>query len=211
MANAQRPIGAQLQGGQELASINQRDPYAGSLFSRIVEAVNTLAKNAGVAAVGKVSPPPPVDGITVQGTQSGSTVTCPSEHLHWTLTHNGAVQKGVNYITEIATEPNFLQPHVVDHGCSRSGFLHLPKFQNDGSTVQNYYMRSYAQMPGSDPSPPTVLGNLGGAIKIQMTGTSGTTLLPSTGSGTASPNGQQGAHGLGIVLDRPAPGPKRSV
>ena len=101
---------AQLEGGRELNYVTQRDPYAGSLFSRIVEAVNTLAKNAGVAAVGKVSPPPRIDGITVQGTQSGSTLTAPSEILHWTLQHNGAIQKNIRYFSEIDTNAELPRP-----------------------------------------------------------------------------------------------------
>ena len=200
----------QLEGGRELSYVNIRDAYAGSLFDRIIQSINQLAKNAGVAAVGKVSPPPPVDGITVQGALSGSTLTAPSEILHWTLQHNGAIQKNIRYFSEIDTNANFPAPHVIDHGTSRSAFLSLPKMNNAGAT-QTYYLRSYAQYHGSDPCEPTVHGNLGGAIGIQMTGSSKTTLLTSAGSGTASPNGQQGAHGLGKVLDRPAQGPKRNV
>lgn len=205
-----RGTNEQLEGGRELSYINQRDAYAGSLFGRLIEAVNTLAKNAGVAAVGKVTPPPPVDAINVQGSLSGSTLTCPSEILHWTLTHNQAVKKGVQYISEVDTDPNFTAPHIIDHGCSRSAFLHLPTNDNN-SVKQTYYLRSYAQYPGSDPCTPTVHGNSGGAIGIQMTGMSNTSLLTSAGSGTASPTGQQGGKGLGVVLDRPAPGPKRNV
>lgn len=200
----------QLQGGRELNYIAQKDTYAGSLFNRVIDAVNTLAKNAGVAAVGKVSPPPLVDSINVQGSLSGSTRTAPSEILHWTIVHNQAISKGIHYISEVDVDPNFPSPHVVDHGCSRSAFLTLPTLTNTGDK-QTYYLRSYAQYPGSDPARPTVHGNLGGAIGIQMTGSSKTTLLTSAGSGTASPNGQQGGHGLGVVLNRPAPGPKRNV
>lgn len=200
----------QLEGGRELSYINQRDAYAGSLFGRIVEAVNTLAKNAGVAAVGKVSPPHPIDTINVQGALSGNTLTAPSEILHWTIQHNQAVSKGVRYFSEVDTDPNFPSPHVIDHGTSRSAFLHLPTNTTEGAR-QTYYLRSYAQMPGSDPCTPTVHGNSGGAIGIQMTGMSNTSLLTSAGSGTASPTGQQGGKGLGVVLDRPAPGPKRNV
>jgi hypothetical protein len=200
----------QLEGGRELNFINQKDAYAGSLFDRIIRAVNTLAKNASVAAVGKVTPPAPVDSINVQGAVSGNTITCPSEILHWTLNHNQAVSKGIRYFSEIDTDPNFLAPHVIDHGTSRSAFLHLPTNDNDGN-LHTFYLRSYAQYHGSDPCKPTVHGNLGGAFKIQMTGTSKTSLLQSGGSGTAAPNGQQGGHGLGFVLDRPAPGPKRNV
>jgi|ERR1700674_220374 len=200
-----------LQGGRELNYVAQKDAYAGTLFSRIIEAVNTLAKNAGVAAVGKIAPPPPIDAINVSGTQVGDTITVPGEVLHHTLTHNQAISKGVNYFSEVDTNPNFTQPHVIPHTASRSSFLSLPTFLDDGVTKQTYYLRSYAQYHGSDPSKPTVLGGSGGAIKIQMSGTSSGTLLSSTGSGTAAPNGQQGAHGLGKVLDRPAPGPKRLV
>ena len=57
----------QLTGGRELNYVTQRDNYSGSLFGRLIEAVNTLAKNAGVAAVGKVAPPHPIDSINVQG------------------------------------------------------------------------------------------------------------------------------------------------
>jgi hypothetical protein len=203
-------LNKQLEGGRELAHTTMHYQAIGTLITRVINSVNTLAKNAGVSSVGKITPPPPIDTINVQGTQAGSTITCPSEILHWTMTHNQAIQKGVNYISEIDTDPNFPAPHVVDHGCSRSAFLTLPAKTTAGAT-QTYYLRSYAQMPGSDPCKPTVLGNLGGATKIQMTGTSQTSLLPSAGSGTASPTGQQGGHGLGMILDRPAPGPKRNL
>ena len=204
-------LNQQLQGGRELNYVTQRDNYSGSLFGRIIEAVNTLAKNVGVAAVGKVAPPNPVDAVNVLGAQSGDTVTCPGEILHFTLTHNQAVSKGVQYVSEVDTDPNFTQPHVIDHGCSRSGFLTLPTLTGAGNTKNTYYLRSYAQYHGSDPCKPTVFGGLGGALKIQMNGTNVGVPLPSTGSGTASPHGQQGGHGLGIVLDRPAPGPKRNL
>jgi len=200
----------ELEGGRELNYISQKDAYSGTLLSRIISAVNTLAKNAGVAAVGKVTPPPPIDSINVQGNQVGDTITAPSEILHWTLNHNQAITKGIRYFSEIDTDPNFTAPHVIDHGTSRSAFLHLPTQNNDGQP-HTYYLRSYAQYRGSDPAKPTVHGNLGAAFKIKLTGTSKTSLLTSAGSGTASSNGQQGGHGLGIVLNRPAPGPKRNV
>jgi hypothetical protein len=210
MALAQQGLNEQLTGGRELATINQRDSYAGSLFDRIIGAVNQLAKNAGVAAVGKVSPPPPIDSHNVQGTVSGGILTAPSEILHFTLQHNQPVAKGIRYFSEIDTNPGFTNPHVIDHGTSRSAFVPLPAKNNAGVT-QTYFLRSYAQYPGSDPCKPTVHGGLGSPLGIQMTGASQTTLLASTGSGTAAANGSQGGHGLGIVLDRPAPAPKRST
>jgi hypothetical protein len=202
----------QLDGGQYLQYINLKDVFTGQLFSKIITAVNQLAQNVGASAVGKLAPPPPVDAINVSGTtmNNGSMIQCPSEFLHWTLTHNGAVQKGIQYLTEIATEPNFLQPHIYDHGCSRSGFLNLPTLDSNGNT-QTYYMRSYPQYHGSDPAKPTVLGNLGNPVGIQMTGASQTSLLTSTGSGTAQSTGEQGGHGLGINLQRTTPAPKSSI
>jgi hypothetical protein len=201
---------AQLEGGQELTKVQQKDFDNGNLLNRIIEAVNNLARNVGAAAVGKVDPPPPIQSVQVQGVQAGNTLTCPSEILHLTVNHTQEINKGIQYIHEISTEPNFLAPHQFDCGCARSLFVHLPAQDNDGKP-QVYYHRVLAQYPGSDPQKPTVFGGLANPTKIVMTGTSKTTLLSSTGSGTASPQGTQGGHGLGKVLTRPAPGPKRSV
>ena len=201
---------SQLDGGQELTALQHKDFDNGSLLKRIIDAVNSLAKNVGASAVGKVDPPPPVNSIQVQGAQNGNTITCPSEVLHLTVAHNGEVNKGVQYIHEISTEPNFLAPHIIDTGCSRSLFVHLPSQDSNGNP-QVYYHRAYAQYHGSDPQKPTVLGGLANPTQIVMTGSSKTSLLTSTGSGTASPQGTQGGHGLGVVTTRPAPGPKRSL
>lgn len=208
-------LNGQLEGGRELPYLDMKDSYLGSFLRRTIDAVNQLAQNAGVAAVGKTTPPPKIDSIQVQGTQVKSIITCPSEILHHTLTHNQSVNKGIHYFSEVDTDPNFPQPHVIHHGASRSSFLTLPTY----SSIENatatppikatYYLRSYAQNLGSDACAPTVLGNIGGTIGIQMTGTSVTSLLPSTGSGTAASTGQQGAKGLGTVLKRTTPQPKR--
>lgn len=200
----------QLEGGRELVYVTQRDVYAGNLFNRIITACNTLAKNAGVSSVGKISPPPPIDGLTVAGSVPvNGVVTVPnSEILHWTIQHNQSVNKGIKYISEVDVDPSFPQPHQHFHDSSRSGFLSLPTKDSAGNT-QTYYLRSQAQYPGSDPTVPSVYGGLSGPYGIQLGGTSQMDLLPSTGSGTASPSGQQGGHGLGTVLTRRPPGPKR--
>lgn len=202
---------AELQGGQELAAIELKDSVLGRLLRRMISGTNTLAKNSAVSSVGEVPPPHPIDSLNVQGTLVGDTLTCPGEILHHTITHNQAVSRGVHYFSEVDTNANFTQPHVISHGTSRSSFLTLPTFQNDGITNNVFYLRSYAQYPGSKPSKPTVFGGVGGAIKIKMSGLSGATLLPSTGSGTAATNGQQGGKGFGVDLHRPAPGPKRNI
>jgi hypothetical protein len=203
---------AQLEGGAELNYLSQKDTYLGKILRRIIEAVNTTAKNASVSSVGLFPTPPKVDTINVAGTFSSdnNTITTTSEHLHWTLTHNQQVHKGVQYFSEIDTDPNFTQPHVIAHNTSRSGFLHLPALDDSGA-VQPYYLRSYAQTQGSDPSEPTVLGGKSKPIQILLTGTSKMSLLSSKGSGTAQQTGQQGGKGLGDVLTRPVPQPKRSI
>jgi hypothetical protein len=199
-----------LDGGQELSYVAQQNPFLGTLIRKIIGAVNTTAKNASVSPVGNVSPPNPVDNVNVSGALSNNALTVNGEVLHLTLTHNQSVDKGIRYFTEVDTNPNFTQPHIHDHGTSRSAFIHLPTKDAAGNT-HTYYIRSYAQYHGSNPTKPTVFGGLSGAYPITMGGSSRVDLLPSTGSGTASSGGQQGGKGLGTVTTRPGPQPKRSV
>ena len=206
-----------LSGGRELVYVAQRDTYAGSLFSRIIRSVNSLAANIAVAPVGKLSPPEPIGAITVKGVQTGNQIVCPGETLHFTLTHTAPIQKGIQMFSEWDTNPNFTQPHVIDHGASRTHTMTLPTFQDDGSTPNVYFLRSYAQYHGSEPSKRIVFGGLTNPTQIVMGGginppmPTSMTPLPSTGSGTASPNGSQGGQGLGKVLKRPPQGPKRNL
>lgn len=205
--------GGTLDGGRELQAVQMRDEMAGTLFGKIVDAVNSLARNAGVTVLGNTPAPPKVDSIQIKGSLDAKTniLTCPGESLHFTITHNQSVSKGIHYFSDLATDSNFTQPHTIDHGTSRSAFLTIPTFLDDGSTPQTFYLRSYAQYPGSEPCSPTVLGNFDRATLIKMSGTTASTLLPSTGSGTASPTGQQGGKGFGTVVRRPAPTSKRSI
>lgn len=201
-----------LSASRELNYARQKDPLMGSLFQKIIGAVNTLAKNSAVSAVGKLSPPPPPDSVQVQGTfdKGTNTITAPGEILHFTVQHNAAIQKGIQYISELSNDPSFSSPHVLDHGSSRTGpFLHLPTTDSQGFQ-QTYYLRTMAQYHGSDPSEKTIVGGLANPTKIVMSGSTSMDLLPSEGSGTAK-NGQQGGQGLGTTLNRPAPRPKRSV
>lgn len=202
----------ELELGPELNYISQKDSFLGKLLRRIVEGVNTTAKNASVSSVGLFPTPPKVDTINVKGTFSAdtNTITTTSEHLHWTLEHNQQIHKGIQYFSEIDTDPNFTQPHVIPHNSSRTGYKSLAALGDDGAP-NVYYLRSYAQYHGSNPSDPTVLGGLSNPTKIVLTGNSQMSLLPSKGSGTASQTGQQGGKGLGDVLTRPVPQPKRSL
>ena len=76
---------AELQGGQELSYVTQKDAYAGTLFSRVIQAINSLAKNSGTAAVGKIPSPPPIDSINVSGPAPvNGIITLPSDCLLYT-------------------------------------------------------------------------------------------------------------------------------
>jgi hypothetical protein len=201
-----------LEGGQELTAIQEKDWNTGNLLQRMLDGINTLALNLGGAPVGKISPPDPVDTIAIKGTYSAvhNTLVCPGELLHVVLTHNTSIRKGIQYIHEISTNPNFSgPPHPIDGGSSRSVFSTLPTFMDDGVTKQIYYHRVIPQYPGSDPQKPTVFGGLAGPTAITMSGATAATLLTATGSGTAETG--QGAQGLGKNLVRPAPSSKRNV
>lgn len=200
---------SQLDGGRELEIVRQRDPFLGAFLQRIIDSVNRFAKNAGVGAIGPIPAPAPVDNTQVKGTLTSNVLTAPGEILHWVHEHNAPLQRGIQYVTEIATDAGFSNAHPVDAGSSRSGFVTLPTNDDLGNPV-GYYLRVMAQMPGGVPSSPTVYGGLQGPTKIVMGGTTNMTLLTSQSGGTAAPG--QGGQALGRFSSRPAVGgPKRNV
>lgn len=170
-----------------LADLFTKDPIQANFLQRIIDGLNNVAKSAGAAVSGDAPAPPPVNAITVKAR---------GEMLHATLTHGAEVDRTINYFLEADTSPSFTQPHVMDLGASRSHVFTLPTF-NDTGGPQPWYLRAYAQRPGSKPSAPTVLGGIISPTAIQLQGTTKMTLSPSTGSGTASSTGQQGGSGRG--------------
>lgn len=201
--------GTEFDGGRELAILRQRDPLTGSLLQRFIDAVNRGLGRANVSVSGELPAPPPVDSISVKGTLSGNTLTAPGEFLHFVHTHNVPLNRGIRYITEIDTDPNFPSPHQIADTTSRSGFVMLPT-NNDTPALVNYYLRVTPQYHGSAPAKPTVFGGLQGPTAINMSGTTNATLLTSQSGGTAKPG--QGGQGLGAVAVRgPVGGPKRNL
>ena len=189
--------GGSIDGGRELAETEQKNPLLGRLIRRIIDGANTGFKNAGVSPTGENAPPPPINSVAVKVGSVG-------EHMHVQITHNGPVERNIRYFVEVHTDPSFNQPVVEDHGTSRTRLpYNLPTFEDDGSTKANYYVRAYAQNPGGQPTQPYVVGGIGNPTAFQMNGASALTMLPSTGSGTAAPTGQQGGSGLGKVQSRP--------
>lgn len=177
-----------------IADIKVRDPKLGQVLEGIAGALNTVATNAGVSPVGDIAAPKAPDAVAVK---------VAGEMMHVSISHSGPLQRGVRYFTEIATEPSFAQPIVIDHGTSRTPHpFPLPTYIDAGGTKINYYVRSYAQNPGGPPSPPTVVGGKGNPTKFNMGGTTQLTPLASTGSGTAPNTGQSAGQGLGTFQRR---------
>lgn len=178
-----------LDGGRFLADLYARDSIQATFLQRIINAINGLGARLGTNPVGLVQPPPPINAVNV---------AVSGEMLHVSLSHNTPVNIHCHYFVEVGVnDPNFTQPLVHYLGPSRTGApISLPA--NDGSGNQHtYYVRAYAQYLGSKPSTKTVFGGILGPAAVTMTGATNLTLLASTGSGTASPTGQQGGFGFG--------------
>jgi hypothetical protein len=176
--------------------------YLRSAFEKILSAVNLTGKNTGTDPTSARMPAPqPIQSITVKTDGAGT--------VHAVLGDANPINRGLHYFVEYDTDPSFKQPHVVHMGASRSmPPLTLPAMDDNGKP-QQFYFRAYSQYPGGEPGEPIIHGGStpapispGGSIKM--------TLLPSTGSGTSDPNGQQGNSGFGRVLSRPQQGPKRT-
>jgi len=187
---------------QFLKEVKNKDPHLGMLLDGIFDQIDTAFNHLGVSTKGLVTPPTPLQALNI---------AAGSDHVHVTLTDNSQVSKNIEYFLEYATEPTFANPHVEHLGASRGKVLPLPAKTGLGVT-QNYYFRAYSQYAGSNPQTKKIYyGTLGSPTAVTLSGSSSLTLLPSTGSGTGAADGSQGGSGLGVVLQRPAPGPKRSA
>jgi hypothetical protein len=170
--------------------------YLAAALTRVQDGLNGLGNNLAADPVGTKDPPPTIQALTVKTNGAGL--------VHATITDNNAIQKGAHYFVEYANESNFLQPHVVHLGVSRSmNPMVLPALDDNGNP-QSFYFRAYSQYPGGHPGQKVLFGGTVPA-KVNPGGTNKLTLLPSTGSGTAAPTGFEGGSGFGKVLYRAAP------
>lgn len=193
---------ASFDGGRELTEWRNGtiSPVRQATFvQKIVDAVNRTAQNIGVSPVGESAAPPKIGSVNVK--TSG-------EMVHVTLNDAQAIQRGIQYHIEYATNQEFVGSHVAHIGDSRGAFLNLPA-KDDSGNPHSWYFRGYSQYHGSQPSEPVIFGGLS-PTAVALTGSTQLTPLPSTGSGTATNAGTQGGWGLGKTVIRPAPGPKRS-
>jgi hypothetical protein len=188
---------SQLYGGKELAQLNRKSPSLGSLFSRLIAAHNHVAAQAGIDPVGQASAPPPPQGVDV---------TVLGEQAHIRVTDNNPTDRARTYFTEVHTNPNFTAPvMVVQHGATRDAQVILPT-NNSGATMQDYYMRTYSQTPGSPPSSPIAYPTY-----ITMDGSTQGDVPASSGSGTSPASGTVSAEGFGSYPTRKATGVLRQV
>ena len=181
---------SQLPGNDLLAQIENENPKLGQYLRQyLIPSVTTTARNAAVSPTGTAAAPEAPSGISVAAA---------GEMVHVSLTDNSALNRGVNYFTEIsANDPSFRQPIVFHHGTSRTPPpFPLPSKDGSGNPI-SYYLRSYSQYPGSHPSFPTVHGGAASPTPVTLGGTTQLNLLPSTGSGTASGSGTQPGQGFG--------------
>jgi hypothetical protein len=176
-----------LPGNDLLTQVEQGNPKLGQYLRQyLIPAIQQTASNAAVGPSGNIPAPAAPESINV--TTSG-------ELAQVVVTHNAPIQKGVQYLTHIATNPQFSGAIILDHGASRTPpHINLPTKDSLGAT-HNYYFATVAQYPGSPPSAPTYFGGAS-PVAVQMGGTTQLDIQPGTGSGTAS-NGGQTLVGLG--------------
>jgi hypothetical protein len=181
-----------LAGGRALTKLTQENPALGALVQKIINGVNTLADNTASSATGRSSVPPNINSLNVK---------MAGEFAHVTIDHSGPIQQGIHYFVEAANNENFSNAHPIHFGTSRTRDpIHLAAL-DDAGNPQKWYLRAYAQYPGSNPSTPV---NYGGEAPTAITPTGATQLTwqPSTGSGTAANSGGQVGWGFGRVQRR---------
>ncbi len=188
---------SKLTGGKQLAEVNRANSSLGSLLARFIDAHNHVASQAGIDPVGQAVAPPPPQAVDA---------TVIGEQLHLRVTDNNPTNRQRVYFSEIHTNPNFTDPKiVVQHGATRDAQVILPT-NNSGAVMQDYYLRTYSQTPGSPPSTPIAYPTY-----ITMAGTTQGDLPPSSGSGTAPASGTVSGQGFGSFQTRKATGIKRTV
>lgn len=190
---------AKLTGGKMLAKLNRDNPDLGALISRMIDAHNHVASQAGIDPVGQAVAPPPPQAVDA---------TVIGEQLHIRATDNNPTNRARVYYSEIHTNPNYTSPKmVIQHGATRDAQVVLPTLNGDGM-MQAYYLRTYSQTPGSPPSTPI---NYPVPITMDIAGTTQGDLPASAGSGTSPASGTVSGQGFGTFQTRKATGVKRTI
>jgi hypothetical protein len=189
-----------LSGGNFLQELRERDPHTALLIERIIDGINIMGNHINVDPTGKVSPPPPHDALMV---------TAGDNMVHVSISNQQALNKNAHNIVEYSNDSGLSWRHA-NLVSANEGFIALPAFKGDGVTPHNWIFRSYPQYLGSDAqNQHTYFGSKNSPTVVNVNGTSKMDIPAAVGAGTANPNGQEAGLGLGTVLNRPAPGPKR--
>lgn len=176
--------------------------YHAAALERLQQAINNIAAQLGVDPVGQLPAPAKVQQLNIKTDGNGT--------VHATIDDNNPINRNLHYFVEYSTDRAFSRPHVLHIGASRSAPPITLPAKDDGGQPQVFYFRAYSQHPGSMPGEPVYFGG-DTPTAVAPGGTTQMTLLPSTGSGTAQNNGQQGNWGFGRTQFRPASSvPKRT-
>jgi hypothetical protein len=167
----------------QLKTIESTDPRLADSLSRLQSAVNTLGAGTGVDPAGQTPAPAQIAAISVLAADGIFDIA---------ITDNSSVTRGINYFVESDTSAGFNAPQVYSLGPSRNLRVALGNL--------TLYWRGYSQYLGSAPSAPVSFGSPPTAVTGG--GSSGPPQQASSGSGTASGNGQQGGSGFGKTASR---------
>ena len=190
-----------IDGSQFLKEVKNRDPHLGLLLEQMIDGINGTAQHLGVNPNGKLDPPAPLQDFQVNAGDG---------QVHVQLTDASAVKKNVQYFVEYSKDPSFATSYVEHLGASRNRVIALPAM-DQASNPHTFYFKAYSQYLGSDAqSNHAVFGGKYTPTGVSVTGNTKLDLLDTRGAGTAFPNGSQSGYGLGTVLERELPGPKRS-
>jgi hypothetical protein len=190
---------AQLSGGRFLAQLNRNSPMLGALLQSMIDAHNHTSSQIGVDPTGQASAPPKPDAVNA---------TVIGEQLHLRVTDNNPTNRARTYFSEVHTDPNFTSPKmVIQHGATRDAQVQLPTLNATGM-MQQYYVRTYSQNPGSPPSQPIAYPTY---ITMDNAGTTQGDLPASAGSGTTPASGTVSGQGFGAQPTRKATGVIRQV
>jgi hypothetical protein len=164
--------------------LRKKDQKLAEAIVALTNSITNLERGTTVSANPKLAtlPPPQVTSFIV---------TAADGIFQGTIVDTGNVRKGVEYFAEYDIDLNFTQPHVIHIGTARTFRMGLGNL--------SLYWRAYSQYQGSPPSIPV---NFGNPTAVIGGGANGPALPGSTGSGTASQNGQQGGQGYGIAQVR---------
>jgi hypothetical protein len=175
---------------KNLPYLKTLNPKLAETINDVAAAIDTVAQKANVDPNGETPAPFDISRLTVVASQGVFDIR---------IFDDSPVNRGIHYFVEYSTTPSFTNPIPIHLGTSRCGREFLGNL--------TLYWRAYSQYLGSQPSNPVYFGSAVVPTPVVGGGSiTGPTPQQSTGSGTASSNGNQGAQGFGVNLKRSSGG-----